>query len=97
MSTFACERFGLKDRGVIREGAFADLVVFDAESICDTATYDDPHQEPRGVDTVLVNGVPVQRGGKPVNVESDPLPGRAMIYEKISDPASGSKWQSRSW
>ena len=82
VSTFAAERFGLKDRGVIREGAFADLVVFDPDTICDTATYDDPHQTPVGIDTVIVNGVPVQRDGEPVSAESDTLPGRALLYER---------------
>jgi N-acyl-D-amino-acid deacylase len=49
-------KLGLKDRGVIRKGTFADLVVFDAERILDRATYTEPEQYPEGIDYVLVNG-----------------------------------------
>ena len=50
------KRFGLKKRGRIEKGYFADIVVFDAERITDTATYDDPCQYPVGIPFVLVNG-----------------------------------------
>lgn len=50
------ERFGLTDRGVLAEGKFADLVVFDEEKINDRSTYDDPIAYPEGVPFVLVNG-----------------------------------------
>jgi N-acyl-D-amino-acid deacylase len=50
-------RFGLKDRGRIAQGYAADVVVFDAERVIDTATYDDPAQYPAGIPFVLVNGV----------------------------------------
>ena len=48
--------FGLVDRGSLRPGCWADLVLFDAESVRDTATYDDPQQLPDGIDCVIVNG-----------------------------------------
>ena len=49
-------RFGLNGRGLIAEGYFADVVVFDADRMIDTATYDDPKQYPVGIPFVLVNG-----------------------------------------
>jgi N-acyl-D-aspartate/D-glutamate deacylase len=56
MTSLPARRFGLEDRGRIDEGAFADLVLFDAISVRDTATFDAPHSEPDGIDLVLVNG-----------------------------------------
>ncbi|HEV8699350.1 MAG TPA: D-aminoacylase [Candidatus Limnocylindrales bacterium] len=56
LTSVPAARLGLRDRGVLREGAFADLVVFDATSVADTATYDEPDRHPRGIDHVLVNG-----------------------------------------
>ena len=57
MTGRAAEALGLVDRGVVREGACADLTVFDPETIGDRATYDDPHRYPSGIRTVVVNGV----------------------------------------
>jgi N-acyl-D-amino-acid deacylase len=56
MTSLTASRLRAKDRGAVREGAHADLVVFDAETIRDTATYDDPHRYPVGIDYVVVNG-----------------------------------------
>ena len=56
MTDNAARRFGLKDRGLVANGYFADLVVFDPARIIDTATYDDPRQFPVGIPHVLVNG-----------------------------------------
>jgi N-acyl-D-amino-acid deacylase len=53
--------FGLENRGVIREGAFADLVVFDPERVIDQADFTDPKQPSIGIEFVLVNGRPVWR------------------------------------
>lgn len=53
----AAEIFGLQDRGLLRVGAWADIVIFDPDQIADTADYDHPFDEPSGVDYVLVNGV----------------------------------------
>ena len=56
MTDNPARRFGLTHRGLIREGYFADIVVFDADRIIDNATYDDPRQFPTGIPNVLVNG-----------------------------------------
>ena len=46
----------MRDRGVVREGAWADLVLFDPARVLDAATYDDPHRYPVGIEYVIVNG-----------------------------------------
>ena len=56
MTSLSCDRFGLLDRGRLGEGQFADLVLFDPATVIDRATYDDPKQEPAGIDVVVVNG-----------------------------------------
>ncbi len=56
MTSLPAERFGLTGRGRVVEGAFADLVLFDAATIVDRATFEDPHRFPEGVEMVVVNG-----------------------------------------
>ena len=58
MTGLAAEQFQIRDRGVVREGAFADLVVFDPATVADTATYEKPHSYPRGIEHVIINGTP---------------------------------------
>ncbi|HUG94503.1 MAG TPA: D-aminoacylase [Planctomycetaceae bacterium] len=82
LSGRAAERFGLTGRGVLREGGFADVVVFDAETITDRATYDDPHQFTAGVEHVLVNGVPILANRAPIEAFDGDLPGRALRFNK---------------
>jgi N-acyl-D-amino-acid deacylase len=74
MTGFPAAKLGLADRGVVRPGARADLVVFDARTVSDLATYDDPHRYPRGVEHVLVNGRLVVRDGE----HTGSLPGRVL-------------------
>jgi N-acyl-D-amino-acid deacylase len=57
MTSFPAQRFGLKDRGLIRERMWADITVFDPKTVIDKATYQNPHQYPEGIQHVLVNGV----------------------------------------
>jgi N-acyl-D-aspartate/D-glutamate deacylase len=57
MTGIPAQRFGLADRGYIRKDYAADLVLFDPETIIDTATFDDPIQPARGIEAVWVNGV----------------------------------------
>jgi len=56
MTDRPARRFGLPRRGRVETGWFADLVVFDADRVIDTATYDDPRQFPAGIPYVVVNG-----------------------------------------
>lgn len=56
MSALPARVFGIEDRGAIRPGAFADLVVFDADTVADRATFTDPLLPPDGIHRVLVNG-----------------------------------------
>ena len=74
MSGAVASRLGLRDRGLLREGMFADVVVFDPATILDLATPERPHQISRGVEQVWVNGVRVLRDGRHTNAK----PGRAL-------------------
>jgi N-acyl-D-aspartate/D-glutamate deacylase len=56
MTQNPAERFGLTDRGVITNGKFADLVIFDEQKINDRSSFEDPALHPEGVPYVLVNG-----------------------------------------
>jgi N-acyl-D-aspartate/D-glutamate deacylase len=56
MTSLPADRFGLRGRGRIAAGAFADLVAFDPGRVRDVATYQDPHRFPRGIELVIVNG-----------------------------------------
>jgi N-acyl-D-amino-acid deacylase len=78
MTSLAAEVFGLKDRGVIRPGAFADLVAFDLAAVAEAATYEQPHQLARGLDTIVVNGRVVRTNGRFANV----LAGRVLLLER---------------
>ena len=64
MSGAAAAHMGLADRGVIRPGAHADLVLFDAERVQDRATPEDPHARSVGIEVVWVNGAEVYRSGE---------------------------------
>jgi N-acyl-D-amino-acid deacylase len=80
LTSRAAERVGLADRGRIREGLRADLVLLDPESFTDTATYDDPRRVPSGVERVIVAGRTVwtgteHTGERPGGVVREPPPG----------------------
>jgi N-acyl-D-amino-acid deacylase len=67
MTSLPASVFGIKDRGVIRPGAFADIVIFDPATIRDVASYKDPQRLAEGVSDVLVNGIPVRLDGQFTN------------------------------
>jgi N-acyl-D-amino-acid deacylase len=64
MTGFAAAKFGLTDRGVVRAGAFADLVLFDPATILDVGTFEDPKRPPAGIRAVFVNGAQAVDGAR---------------------------------
>ena len=78
MTGLTARNFGLKDRGVLREGAYADLTLFDANEVDEAATYAEPIAKSRGIDTVIVNGAIVWRDGQSTGAH----PGRVLTREK---------------
>ena len=64
MTSFPAGRLGVKDRGVLAEGFWADLVIFDEDEIIDRATYEEPRQFPEGMDYVIVAGRVLVEGDK---------------------------------
>ncbi|MDR1979123.1 MAG: D-aminoacylase [Synergistaceae bacterium] len=63
ITSLPASRIGLSDRGLVKKGCWADLVLFDPKALRDRATYADPHQYPEGIEMVLVNGcIAVERG-----------------------------------
>jgi N-acyl-D-amino-acid deacylase len=64
MTSCPAQKLGLRDRGVLAEGKWADIVVFDAETVEDRATFMQPRQSPVGISDVLVNGQVAVRNGK---------------------------------
>ena len=73
-SALPAQRMRLADRGVLKQGMWADVVVFDAETVRDLATFDDPNRLSEGMEYVLINGVPVIENGKMTNA----LPGKVL-------------------
>lgn len=82
LSAGPADRFKLVDRGLLKEDAFADLVVFDEHQVTDLATYDEPHQFSRGISHVFVNGQLVIDDGQPVTAFEQAPPGRRLYYGK---------------
>jgi N-acyl-D-amino-acid deacylase len=74
LARLPCDNLGLKDRGRIEEGYFADIVIFDPATIADTATYEQPHSYAVGVRDVIVNGRAALRNGE----HTGEFPGRAI-------------------
>ena len=70
MTGMPAARLGLDGRGTIIAGSFADLVVFDPETVIDQATFAEPHQYPLGIDHVVVNGVVSVDGGRYVDAKA---------------------------
>ena len=74
MTSSVADRLGLRDRGLLRAGCFADVVIFDPETIADKSTFEEPHQLSVGVRDVWVNGTQVLAGG----THTGALPGRIV-------------------
>jgi N-acyl-D-amino-acid deacylase len=82
MTSLPAARLGFSDRGLLKTGMAADIVVFDSAQIKDQATYLNPHQYPTGISHVFVNGIEVVRNGK----HTGALPGKALKKRKTSNP-----------
>ncbi|MFN8517256.1 MAG: amidohydrolase family protein [Chloroflexia bacterium] len=76
MSSAVADRLGLRDRGLLRTGCYADVVIFDPATIADRATFADSHQLSVGVRDVRVNGTRVLRDGS----HTGATPGRAVRH-----------------
>ena len=76
MTSLPARRLGLEDRGLVRTGMKADLVVFDPANLRDTPTFEKPFQYPEGIATVIVNGKIVLDGGK----RTRERPGRPLLH-----------------
>jgi len=74
MTCLPARKLQLKDRGLLKRGYLADIVVFDDEQIADTATFENPHQFPGGIHHVLVNGQRVISNGE----HTGRLPGKVL-------------------
>jgi len=74
MTAKPAARLGITDRGVLTEGAFADIAVFNAATVADQATYAEPLRTPSGIHHVFVNGVRVVADG----IHTNELPGRLL-------------------
>jgi dihydroorotase/N-acyl-D-amino-acid deacylase len=74
MTSLPASKVGLSERGLVREGFWADLVVFDPATVADRATYEQPAQDPVGIDYVIVNGQVVMEKGR----HTGALPGRIV-------------------
>jgi N-acyl-D-amino-acid deacylase len=82
MTSLTARQFGLRDRGVLRRGAYADLVMFDPDTVLDTATFEAPKRPAAGIEMVLVNGRIVWEGAAPTGNR----PGRALRRQDLDAP-----------
>ena len=74
MTGLPAQRLGIKDRGFIKPGMAADLVLFDSQKVRDVATFEDPLRFPEGIPHVFVNGVSVKKNEQPTRA----LPGMVL-------------------
>jgi len=76
MTSLPAHFLGIRDRGAIEEGMYADIVIFDPKTVIDRATFSNPHQYPEGIEYVIVNGTIVIRGEKHTGL----LPGKVLRH-----------------
>jgi N-acyl-D-aspartate/D-glutamate deacylase len=87
MTQMSCERFGIANRGLVRAGYVADLVLFDPDTVEDLATYDDPKREPAGISHVIVSGQVAFQGGTHTHIGS----GQMLRYAPTGNPRPGTR------
>jgi N-acyl-D-amino-acid deacylase len=78
MTSLPSAVFGIKDRGQLRPGAFADILIFDLAKVHEPGSYEQPHQLAQGIDDIVVNGEIVRRAGRFTSA----LPGRVVTPER---------------
>jgi len=79
MTSLNAGKLGLRDRGLLRAGTFADVTIFDPDRVRDRSTYEDPFRYAEGIEHVIVNGQLVLDKGKP----TDARPGRALRHQGV--------------
>ena len=77
MTSLPAQFLGLRDRGLLQEGYFADVVIFNPETIQDLSTFEKPATYPAGISHVLVNGKVVIKDGK----HTGELPGKVLVHK----------------
>ncbi len=82
LSGLPAQRFGIEERGLISQDYYADIVVFDADTVKDQATYQDPHQFCLGINHVFVNGTIIVNDGQEVELQGDVYPGKVLRYNQ---------------
>ena len=82
MTSVAAETFGMSGRGKLLVGHHADLVMFDPQRVIDTATYDEPKQEPAGIDLVVVNGAVAFQAGREGGAHTGAGAGQMLRYRR---------------
>ncbi len=80
MTSLPAQKFGFQDRGLLREGYAADLVILDERTVSDRATFAEPHQYSAGIEAVIVNGQLVAEGGRHTGVRS----GKALRKDRLA-------------
>ncbi len=83
MTSLPCKRLGINDRGLIKEGYFADIVIFNPDTISDTATYEASKSYPIGIEYVIINGIITVKNGEHTGVKA----GKVLRKTQITPPA----------
>ena len=84
MTSLAARQLKIANRGLLKEGYFGDVVVFDPKTVNDRATYEKPHQFPVGINTVVVNGVVTVRNGQHTGAHA----GRALYGPGVGESST---------
>ena len=82
LTSVAAKRFKLVDRGTLAPAKFADVVVFDPQTVADEATFESPNVPTTGIEHVFVNGEAIVRDGEPLLAKSEQMPGRFLRFGK---------------
>ena len=89
MTSLAASQLKIAERGTLKEGFLGDVVIFDPNTVADTATFEKPHQYPIGIDTVIVNGVVTVRNGQHTGARAGRALYRSGLQEVSCERLSG--------